>query len=98
MKVEDFRGVFEARCVEQLLVARAAAQAHGQTLPDDNGGATVESLCWREQDGRYGVLQLNAAWIGFQWGLQAAAVVAAGQPAQAVCEHETCEHETGEWS
>lgn len=92
MNIEDFRGVFEARCVEQLLVARAAAQAHGRTLPDDNGEATVESLCWREPDGRYGVVQSNTAWIGFQWGLQAMAVVTAGGvPAQAVREHEACE-------
>jgi hypothetical protein len=38
------------------------------------------------------VVQLNTAWIGFQWGLQAMAVVTAGGvPAQAVREHEACE-------
>lgn len=38
------------------------------------------------------MVQLNTAWIGFQWGLQAMAVVTAGGvPAQAVREHETCE-------
>lgn len=63
------RDKFEAHCVEQLIVARAAAQARGETIPDDNGETSVESLCWKQEDGSYGVHMLNAAWLGYQWAM-----------------------------
>lgn len=63
------RDKFEAHCVEQLIVARAAAQARGERLQDDNGETSVESLCWKQEDGSYGVHMLNAAWLGYQWAM-----------------------------
>lgn len=63
------RDKFEAHCVEQLIVARAAAQARGEKLQDDVGETSVESLCWKDANGDYGVRQLNAAWLGYQWAI-----------------------------
>ena len=63
------REKFEVHCVEQLIVARAAAQARGEKLHDDVGETSVESLCWRHRDGSYGGHMLNAAWMGYQWAM-----------------------------
>lgn len=77
------REKFEAHCVEQLIVARAAAQARGETLQDDVGETSVESLCWKQEDGSYGVHMLNAAWLGYQWAM---ADMQAEQPQRGTCD------------
>lgn len=57
---------FEAACVVHF----------GQWLEAGNTGSyngcptTRESLCWKTDDGFYGVRALNAAWWGWQQGQQ----------------------------
>lgn len=68
------QSLFEQRCVEQLKFARAEAQAAGAQLDGDNGAEpTIENLCWKLEDGSYGVRAIQSAWVGYQWGLQDAA-------------------------
>lgn len=58
---------FENRCWEHYLAERAR-----RTLPGDvDGEPTREGLFWRREDGSYGVLAFNTAWMAYQWGMQA---------------------------
>lgn len=58
---------FERRCLDRFIARREAG-----TLIDDNGApTTAESLFWKEADGSYGVRAFNAAWIAYQWGVEA---------------------------
>ena len=65
---------FEAHCIEQLRLARDVARARGAVLEGDIGDDSVESLCWKHDNGNYGVLQIQAAWIGYQWAMVDAVV------------------------
>lgn len=59
---------FEDRCWEHYLAERAR-----RTMPGDVEGApTREGLFWRREDGSYGVLAFNTAWMAYQWGMQEA--------------------------
>ena len=61
------RTEFEHRCLAQFVARRETG-----TLLDDNGSpATIESVCWKEADGSYGVRAFNSAWTGYQWGVDA---------------------------
>lgn len=60
------RHIFEKLCVERMSEWRGA----GNTLNDNGSPLTVESLCWKDENGNYGVLALNAAWWGFRMGLE----------------------------
>lgn len=58
---------FEDRCWEHYLAERAR-----RTMPGDvEGEPTREGLFWRREDGQYGVLAFNTAWMAYQWGMQA---------------------------
>lgn len=58
---------FEDRCWEHYLAERAR-----RTMPGDvEGEPTREGLFWRRDDGLYGVLAFNTAWMAYQWGMQA---------------------------
>lgn len=58
---------FEDRCWEHYLAERAR-----RTMPGDvEGEPTREGLFWRREDGLYGVLAFNTAWMAYQWGMQA---------------------------
>lgn len=60
------RHIFEKLCVERMSEWRGA----GNNLNDNGSPLTVESLCWKDENGNYGVLALNAAWWGFRMGLE----------------------------
>lgn len=36
--------------------------AAGKVAVDDSGDGSREALCWKREDGSYGVYMLNAAW------------------------------------
>jgi hypothetical protein len=59
MKVE--RDEFE-RAAHALLKFRLAT---GKILLDNAGDGSREALCWKREDGSYGVYMLNAAWWGW---------------------------------
>lgn len=56
------REKFEQLCVERMAEWRGA----GNTLDDNGSPLTVEALCWKDENGNYGVLALNAAWWGYR--------------------------------
>lgn len=57
---------------ERLAYQRYIFQRSNRTIPDDATDVlSQDELMWRQPDGTYGVLNMNAAW----WGWQARAVV-----------------------
>lgn len=60
------RDKFEELCVEKFGQWREA----GNRENDNGAPLTRESLCWRDENGNYGVLALNAAWWGYQAALR----------------------------
>ena len=60
------RDKFEELCVEKFGQWREA----GNRENDNGAPVTRESLCWRDEQGNYGVLALNAAWWGWQMAMQ----------------------------
>lgn len=38
----------------------------GWTSPEEGDSSAPESLFWRKENGQYGVLQIEAAWSGWQ--------------------------------
>lgn len=56
------REKFEQLCVERMAEWRGA----GNTLDDNGSPLTVEALCWKDENGNYGVRALNAAWWGYR--------------------------------
>lgn len=55
---------FETACVEKFKGWRAC----GNSAEDNGAPPTREALCWKTEDGEYGVRALNAAWWGWQAG------------------------------
>lgn len=50
-----------------VVILFAAIRACKLAMKDDNGSsATRAALCWRREDGRYGVAQVEAAWWGWR--------------------------------
>ena len=45
-----------------------ANQAGAYATTDGKGDDTRESLLWRQDNGRYGVRDIESAWVGFLWG------------------------------
>lgn len=58
------RAEFEQAAYHHYLQRKAS----GKLNPDGEGDGSLESLCWKRDDGSYGVLALNGAW----WAWQAA--------------------------
>jgi hypothetical protein len=56
------REAFEKACVVKFAMWRA----EGNKLNDNGCPTTRESLCWRDEQGNYGVAMLNAAWWGWR--------------------------------
>lgn len=55
------RATFERECFAYYQRIKAAGWSH-----PEEGDATPESLFWRQENGMYGVHQIEAAWQGFQ--------------------------------
>lgn len=53
---------FEQLCVERMSEWRGA----GNCANDNGSPLTVEALCWKDENGNYGVRALNAAWWGYR--------------------------------
>ena len=64
VEVDAEREAFETACVAKFVQWRDA----GNTAEDNGAPATRESLCWRHDNGEYGVRALNTAWWGWQQG------------------------------
>lgn len=65
------RESFEKAAYDHYLQRKAA----GKVDPSAEGDGTPEAMFWRDENGNYGVLMFNAAWWGWQAGIEAAAQV-----------------------
>lgn len=61
------RDKFEAHCVKHVQATMAAFGQQGEEI-------TVENICWKNEDGSYGVIVIRDAWIGYQWAMVDAVV------------------------
>ena len=62
----QLRNTFERECFAYYQRIKAA----GWSNPEE-GDATSGSLFWRQENGKYGVRQIEAAWQGFQMAFAA---------------------------
>lgn len=62
------RKKFEAHCVKHIHEAMDEFDQHGR-------GPTVEDVCWKNEDGRYGAHVIQDAWLGYQWAMSDARLI-----------------------